>query len=215
MSTFNPGGPINGLSPQQVNDSLTETQKNALNGLYPQKTGQTTSYANGDDGFFQNGRPTPGFLTLAVNNPFGNTNRFTNDKGGSVNDGSDGSTANYAIDWCTGLGWCTTLQAFATWATAVAKYSTFSLGPYSSFFVPNADELKSIANLGLNTNCFNYPPFSIGTVGTISLWSSTTVPATTTQAYIIQIKSITVQFSFITSVKTNTTTYYLCRKHLT
>ena len=42
------------------------------------KTGQTTSYRTGDDGDLEAGRATD-FFTLASNNPFGNTNRFTDE----------------------------------------------------------------------------------------------------------------------------------------
>jgi hypothetical protein len=213
MGNWNPGGPLANKTPQQINDALTETQKNSLNGIYPQKTGQTTSYANGDDGFFQYGRPTPGFLTLAVNNPFGNTNRFTNDLGGSATNGSDGSTANYIIDWVTGYGWCITEQASATWATAIGQYLTFTLGTYANFFVPDVNELCSIMNHGVASGSYlNYAPFNNTNISHV-WWSSTTYWATTTTALAIRGGSAT---SFILpNAKTGTNFYYLCRKHLT
>ena len=40
------------------------------------KTGQTTSFRTGDDGDLEAGRNVS-FTVLAENNPFGNTNRFT------------------------------------------------------------------------------------------------------------------------------------------
>jgi hypothetical protein len=49
------------------------------------KTGQTTSYRTGDDGDIEAGRATD-FFTLASNNPFGNTLRFT----GLIGGGYDG-----------------------------------------------------------------------------------------------------------------------------
>jgi hypothetical protein len=58
------------------------------------KTGQTTSYRTGDDGDLEEGRATD-FFTLATNNPFGNTNRFTDELGGST------YTNNIVIDWST------------------------------------------------------------------------------------------------------------------
>jgi hypothetical protein len=57
------------------------------------KTGQTTSYRTGDDGDIEAGRAAS-FLTLGTNNPFGNTNRFTDELGGST------YTNKIAIDWC-------------------------------------------------------------------------------------------------------------------
>ena len=47
------------------------------------KTGQTTSYRTGDDGDLEAGRNVD-FTTLAENNPFGNTNRFTDELGGQT-----------------------------------------------------------------------------------------------------------------------------------
>jgi hypothetical protein len=47
------------------------------------KTGQTTSYRTGDDGDLEAGRNVS-FTTLAENNPFGNTNRFTDEIGGQT-----------------------------------------------------------------------------------------------------------------------------------
>ena len=42
------------------------------------KTNQTVSYRTGDDGDLQKGREVD-FYTLSANNPFGNTNRFTDE----------------------------------------------------------------------------------------------------------------------------------------
>jgi len=58
------------------------------------KSGQTTSYRNGDDGDIEAGRGS-GFFTLTGNNPFGNTNRFTDTAGGTT------YANNIAIDWNT------------------------------------------------------------------------------------------------------------------
>ena len=58
------------------------------------KTGQTTSYRTGDDGDIEAGRDVD-FFTLASNNPFGNTNRFTDELGGAT------YTNNIVIDWST------------------------------------------------------------------------------------------------------------------
>jgi hypothetical protein len=67
------------------------------------KTGQTTSYRTGDDGDLEVGRNVD-FFTLAENNPFGTTDRFTDELGGST------YTNNIVIDWSTYdgstvLGW--------------------------------------------------------------------------------------------------------------
>ena len=67
------------------------------------KTGQTTSYRTGDDGDIEAGRATS-FSVLSANNPFGNTNRFTDELGGTT------YANNIVIDWSTYngttvLGW--------------------------------------------------------------------------------------------------------------
>ncbi len=58
------------------------------------KTGQTTSYRTGDDGDLQEGRDVD-FFTLDYINPFGNTNRFTDELGGTA------YANNIVIDWST------------------------------------------------------------------------------------------------------------------
>ena len=67
------------------------------------KTGQTTSYATGDDGATQRGRLSS-FLVLPSNNPFGNTNRFTSKTGTQT------YTNKVAYDWSTYDG--TTVLAY-------------------------------------------------------------------------------------------------------
>lgn len=61
-------------------------------GMANLQTGQTTSYRTGDD--ITRGRLT-NFTTLASNNPWGNTNRFTDTAGGST------YANGIVIDWST------------------------------------------------------------------------------------------------------------------
>jgi len=81
------------------------------------KTGQTTSYRTGDDGDLEAGRNTS-FTVLAENNPFGNTNRFTDELGTQT------YTKNIVIDWSTYdgstvLGWRRTVSTTLTWNNAI------------------------------------------------------------------------------------------------
>jgi len=144
------------------------------------KTGQTTSYRTGDDGNVQAGRATS-FSVLAENNPFGNTNRFTDELGGQT------YTNNIMIDWSTFdgssvLGWArNTYNNNADWNTVIDAGVAYSVGTFTTGWrVPNANELLSIYNYSLPVKT-NYSPLNI-TAG-INAWTSTTNASTTTQAY--------------------------------
>lgn len=148
------------------------------------KTGQTTSYRTGDDGDLEAGRETS-FFVLASNNPFGNTNRFTDELGGAT------YTNNIVIDWSTYngstvLGYRRTLNGSnVTWNDAIDGSLAVSIGTFTSGWrLPNIDEITNIDNFGVNQVSFkNYSPFNISN-GT--LWSSTTLIASTTLAYLGQ-----------------------------
>jgi hypothetical protein len=135
------------------------------------KTGQTTSYRTGDDGDLEEGRATD-FFTLASNNPFGNTNRFTDELGGST------YTNNIVIDWsayngATVLGYRRTLNGtLSTWNSAIDNSQLVSIGTFTSGWrLPNIREIQNLQNWSL-TQTYNYAPFNL--VLTDALWSSTT-----------------------------------------
>jgi len=142
------------------------------------KTGQTTSYRTGDDGDFEAGR-SASFLTLLANNPFGNTNRFTDTLGGSTYANS------WVIDWSTYNG--TSVLGYylisvglpnVNWNTAIdSAQGTF--GGFSGCRLPNKRELEDICNYQL-TQLLNYAPFNYSGV---TWWCSTTYAASTTLAY--------------------------------
>lgn len=139
-------------------------------------TGQTTSYATGDDGNLQRGR---NFFTLLENNPFGNTNRFT------ALDGSQTYTNNIVLDWSTWdgqtvLGWYRIpLGTAITWANALSGANSFSIIGYSGWRLPNVNELMSIGWFG-SVDMYNYAPFNI--INKL-LWTSTTALGNTLNAY--------------------------------
>lgn len=136
------------------------------------KTGQTTSYRTGDDGDIEAGRATD-FLTLASNNPFGNTNRFTSELGTQT------YTNNIVIDWSTYngstvLGYRRTLNGSAVaWNTAIDGALVVSIGSYTTGWrLPNRKEIENIMHYGVVTSVFNYSPFSITL--DVNLWTSST-----------------------------------------
>ena len=139
------------------------------------KTGQTTSYRTGDDGDLEAGRATD-FFTLASNNPFGNTNRFTEELGGQT------YTNDIVIDWSTYngttvLGWYK--EDFNTilleaWDNAIDNAQSLSVATFTTGWrIPNANELFSLTYFGINgTFTYNYTPFNNTSLTVV--WSSTT-----------------------------------------
>ena len=145
------------------------------------KTGQTTSYRTGDDGDIEAGRATS-FTVLASNNPFGNTNRFTDEIGGQT------YANKIRIDWSTYNG-STVLGYYQlsspllyTWSQSIDWALALSIGSFTSgWALPNINQLMNIMNWGLSAN-LNYAPFSIAT---LSHWTSTTNNNDTASALII------------------------------
>jgi len=141
------------------------------------KTGQTTSYRTGDDGDLEAGRAVS-FSVLSSNNPFGNTNRFTDELGTQT------YTNNIVIDWSTYdgsvvNGYYRVLTGNIIWNNAIDTSLALSVGTYTSGWrLVNRNELLAIYNPEL-TQGMNYVPFSF--LGTI--WSSTTWKFITTYAY--------------------------------
>lgn len=122
------------------------------------KTGQTTSYRTGDDGNLQRGRNTS-FTVLSENNPFGNTNRFTDELGGQT------YTKNIVIDWSTYdgstvLGWRRTTTT-SPWNSAIDGALAVSIPPFTTGWrLPNVMEYLSIFNWQLIAR-LNYAPFNL------------------------------------------------------
>lgn len=142
------------------------------------KTGQITSYRTGDDGDIEAGRDVS-FSVLPGNNPFGNTNRFTDELGTQT------YTNNIVIDWSTYdgtqvLGYYRVIPpADVTWNVAIDSALALSVASFTSGWrLPNKREMENIYNYEL-VSCMNYAPFNI--INTI--WISTTYAAATTLAY--------------------------------
>jgi hypothetical protein len=165
-----------------IGDSYIKASSPALSTATLMRTGQTTSYRTGDDGNVQAGRLT-NFSTLAAKNPFGNTNRFTDELGGST------YTNNIVIDWSTYngsnvLGWYRLRRPAVgsyTWNQAIDNALIFTIGTFTSGWkLANIMEYASLFNWA-NTpaNKINYAPFSL--VG--DFWSSTTDANNTANAF--------------------------------
>lgn len=153
-------------------------------GLMPLNSGQTTSYATGDDGDLQRGRLVD-YSTLPYNNGFGNTNRFTDELGGQT------FTNNIIIDWSTWdgdtdvLGYILSINSDSnsstqTWATWMSgqPYTTDGFGDW---YVVNVAEVNTLLNYeytaGLNGYPVNNPTSGVG-----NFWTSTTSPNNTANA---------------------------------
>lgn len=173
------------------------------------KTGQTTSYITGDDGDIEAGRNT-NFTTLAENNVFGNTNRFTDELGGQT------YTNNIVIDWstydgATVLGWYRVNNGIdTTWTLAIAGALATSIGTFTTGWrLPNVQELFSLANFA--TQLFNYSPLNASATA-YNFWTGTTFNGATTRAFVItNVLTGTSTVSATTKTATSLNRYIPCR----
>ena len=157
------------------------------------KTGQTTSYRTGDDGDLEAGRAT-NFFTLASNNPFGNTNRFTDELGGQT------YTNNIVIDWSTYngsnvLGYSRNVNAATTWYSNIDNALSYSIGSFTSGWrLPNMTEMFNIVSINNSfTPSLNYSPFNISQTGYFCTSSSYRVAALSS-TYCYMLNNVTGQF---------------------
>lgn len=189
-----PCPPIDKLTCQQLNDNLSQAQRQVIQRVYPIKTGQTVSYRNGDDGFYENGRLVD-FLTLNCNNPEGNTNRFTE------------TTPLYVIDYATGLAWYKVVLGADTWNNAIDIAEAFFAFGFDDWYLPNSNELGSLINLGMSS--LSYAPFNWGAGDYTNLWTSNTYEGGVTDAYYWSRRG---NHRYIAKT-TATINYLVCRKH--
>lgn len=146
------------------------------------KTGQTISFATGDDGDLEAGREVD-FNTLPTNNVFGNPNRFTDELGGQT------YTLGLIVDHSTNSGtdmlmYSNTELVGATWPNQLTAAQAVSIGTFTTgWHLTNRHEMENIIDsssvVGAITG-IGYAPFSF-TAG--NYWTSTTAPAATTSAY--------------------------------
>lgn len=144
------------------------------------KTGQTTSYRTGDDGDIEAGRLTS-FSALPSNSPFGNTNRFTDELGGST------YTNNWVIDWSTYdgstvLGYYRVASSTVNWDTAIDQCLANTFGTFNGCRLPNVTEFINIMNreLAFTTSGLNYSPFNIASA---EFWLNNTLSGSSTNKF--------------------------------
>ena len=137
-------------------------------GGIPMKTGQTISYGTGDDGDLQDGRGA-GVLTLSENNPFGNTDRFTDLTGAQT------YADDIAIDWSQRqgdkvLGWYLITVTNDNFFDSLDAVNALSIGSYDSGWkMPNVNEYFTLLNFA-NYDFFDYVP--INYIGFSQVWIS-------------------------------------------
>lgn len=150
------------------------------------KTGQTTSYITGDDGDLEAGRATS-FTVLASNNPFGNTNRFTDELGGQT------YTNNIVIDWSTYngtnvLGYKRTETNVRGWNNSIDTCLAISITGFTTGWrLANVNEWNNVINRELS-NPLGYTPFSSFAWTFTSHTSSTYNAASSVYAWGISLK---------------------------
>lgn len=175
------------------------------------KTAQTTSYRTGDDADTRNEGRATDFFTLSTNNPFGNTNRFTDELGGST------YTNNIVIDWSTYdniagtvLGYRRTFNpSNVNWQTAIDQCLLVSIGTFTSGWrLPNRAEIFNIVvhEGGTFNYPLNYAPFNIS-LATI-FWSGTTYASNSTQAFTLTNNA---SATLSGGLKTGNGRYFPCR----
>lgn len=159
-----------------IDTGLTDVQRAGIFLVEQLRSGQTTSYETGDDGERQNGR-SASFLQLNCNNWFGNTNRFT------ATDGTQTLIDSLMLDWQTGLMWIVTpFGTYASWDLAIQAAEATSYAGYTDFYVPNINELESLRNLSVS-DTMSYSPLGVMSTPYANIWSSSTNPNATTEAY--------------------------------
>jgi hypothetical protein len=178
----------------------------------PTKSGQTLSYATGDDGDDQRAREIS-FFHLTNNNPFGNNRRFTGTTGGyHVNSDNtfrdkDGNVTTKALafpndimlDWAYVNGDNLSGQVMMwyhentgnlpsedrEWLNMISNITALSVGGYTGWKMPNLTEYSIILFKNDIDNLFlNYEPFAAN--GSRIYWSNETVNVDVTRAYRLQ-----------------------------
>jgi hypothetical protein len=124
------------------------------------KTGQTTSYADYDDGYYEKGLPASG-------------DRFTNNGDGTITDNA------------TGLEWVASPTAAGVggtyaWADAITACEGLTYAGHSDWRLPNVKELQSIVDYGRVSPAIDTTYF---TSESDLYWSSNTYASITSFAW--------------------------------
>lgn len=142
------------------------------------KTGQTQRYVDYDDGDLQQGRLVD-FFTLSANNPFGNTNRYTDTLGGQA------YANDIFLDWAftDGLvvyGWSRIAINSLTFDASITDAYGKTIDIFSNWLVGNRKQVETLINSSVSI-CTNWPPLSYATSKAIR--TSTTDPNNPLKAF--------------------------------
>jgi len=137
------------------------------NRIWLPRTGQTTSYATGDDGYFQAGNPR--------------STRFVDNGNNTVSDRATGLMWVKEPGACGGAFGSAGSPSQMTWANAVSECLGLTYGGYSDWRLPTAKELMCLVDIGVGSA----PMIDLMFVYTQSTcyWSSTTNPFNDAYAY--------------------------------
>ena len=128
------------------------------------KTGQTTSYTNYDDGYYEAG--------LASS--------YTDNGNGTITDGNTGLMWKRCSEPDTQTGACSGASTY-TWQNAINQCEGLTYATYSDWRLPNAKELWSIAKLEPGAAPYIDQTAFPGPVSDF-YWSATTYPSNTNSA---------------------------------
>jgi hypothetical protein len=140
------------------------------------KTGQTISYAMGDDGSIEAGIEWP-------------TARFTDNGDGTVTDNLTG------LMWlkdgaCFRKNWSTALSTIKDFKSNPRKYTCLGYtSSYNDWRLPNANELESLVNYGTSDTSKWLNTQGFVNMKSSSYWSSTTYQAGTSQSWVISMNN--------------------------
>lgn len=184
-------------------------------------------YANDERDLFDNGwfnyTPTVGsnsviqslgsnFITLAHNNSFGNTTRFTNTSGGTA----AGTGDRIFIDHLTGLMYfCPNNNNTGTgsWETQIDSATAHSFGGFSDWKILPLNIWHTILNRNINNvNPLAYAPFNMNVGGNFAYWTSTTVRSATSNAFSVQLASNGQTSSTVTKTVTSNRGNFFVRR---
>jgi hypothetical protein len=135
----------------------------ALNYFPTIKTGQTLEYGSFSDGFYQFGALVD-FFTLAQNNPFSNTDRFTDLVGTQV------YLEDIILDWSTYNPLNGNIimmyvgdKTLRLWEDNKVFINGATVNGWSDWYMPNWNQVNNILYHGV-TNITNYPPFNMPSI---------------------------------------------------
>ena len=147
-------------------------------------TGQTTSYTNYDDGYYEKGQA----LSYTIN---------TGGELGTVTDDNTGLMWKRCTEPDTQTSGCTGTHSTYTWADAITRCEGITYGGHSDWRLPNAKELWSITKLEPGTAPYIDQDAFPGTVSS-GYWSSTTYPDYTSRALYVNFDGGYLDYNFKT-----------------